>query len=506
MRKILPTMFAVFILLAACSPSTPSSPPATLPPAPTLPSTPTAFVSLPVEIPTDTPEPALTEVSPAIPEIPQINLDVLLDYDDHRAEVFETIVYPNRTGIPLTYLVLAIESNFWDGAFNLASTTIDGIPVSPILDDQYMEVQLPQVLEPDAAATLKFQYTLDIPVLKDPWLGELNLTTFGYSDRQLNLSNWYPFVVPYLPDKGWLLNDPWISGEYLVYPIADYTVHLRFNDPANPPIVAASGSELPSPQTGPASNFHHYTLERGRAFAISASYDYLVSEQDAGGMLVKSYYFPEHQAAGQAVLQASAQAIQAFSEKLGPPPHPTLSAVEADFDDGMEFSGMYFLGKEYYESYDGTPMNYATLLAAHETGHQWWFERVASDQAKEPWLDEALTTYSELVFLEAVYPELASWWWSFRVDGFEPEGWVDTSIYSGGRFRPYVNAVYLRGAHFMHDLRTRMGDEAYFAFMRDYLARMDGWIATKENFMTILHEHTSADVSDIIAEYFQDPR
>ena len=39
------------------------------------------------------------------------------------------------------------------------------------------------------------------------------------------------------------------------------------------------------------------------------------------------------------------------------------------------------------------------LLAAHETGHQWWFERVASDEAKEPWLDEALTTYSELVFL-----------------------------------------------------------------------------------------------------------
>jgi len=506
MLKILPVLVVPLILLAACAPTPPATPIETPIPEATLPTTPTLPVSLPAEIPSDTPAPTYTEAPPAIPEIPQIKLEVLLDYNAHRAEAVQTIVYPNRTGIPLTYLVLAIESNFWPGAFNLTSASVDGTPVTPILDEQYMEVQLPQVLAPDSGVTLSFQYTLDIPVLHDPGLGERNLTTFGYSDRQINLSHWYPFVVPYLPDSGWLLNDPWLSGEYLVHPIADYTVHLRFIDPENPPIVAASGTEQPSPQTGPASNFHHYRLERGRAFAISASYEYLVSEQDAGGVLVKSYYFPEHQAGGQAVLQASAQAIQIFTEKFGPPPHSTMSAVEADFDDGMEFSGLYFLGNEYYARYDGTPQNYATLLAAHETAHQWWFERVANDQAKEPWLDEALSTYAEHVFLETAYPGLVSWWWLFRVDGFEPKGWVDTSIYGGGKFRPYVNAVYLRGAHFLEDLRGRMGDEAYFAFMRDYLAQMSGGIATKENFLTILHQHTSTDVSDIIAEYFQDPR
>lgn len=499
-------MTAVLLMLTACSSSTPTLPSVTLPPAPTLPPTPTIAILLPGDNPTDTPALTPPKTPQGIPEIPQINLDVLLDYDDHRAEVYETIVYPNRTGIPLTFLVLAIESNFWEGAFNLASAAVDGVPVSPVLDEQYMEVQLPQVLEPDAAITLSLQFMLDIPVLRDPGPGERNLTTFGYSDRQLNLSNWYPFVVPYDLGKGWVLNDPWLSGEYLVHPIADYAVHLRFSDPVNPPMVASSGSEQPSPQTGPASNFHHFILERGRAFAISASYEYLISEEDAGGVLVKSYYFPEHQAAGKAVLQASAQAVQIFSGKFGPPPHPTLSAVEADFDDGMEFSGLYFLGSEYYARYDGTPQNYATLLAAHETAHQWWFEHVANDQAFEPWLDEAPSTYAELIFLESAYPELTVWWWPFRVDGFEPEGWVDTSIYGGGRFRPYVNAVYLRGAHFMDDLRIRVGDEAFFAFMRDYLAQMSGGIASKENFLTILGEHTSADVSDIIAEYFQDPR
>ena len=115
MLKILPLMAVTLILLAACSPSTTPPPAVTIPLAPTLPSTPTIFASLPADIPTDTPAPTLTEAPPAIPEIPQINLEVLLDYNAHRADVIQTIVYPNRTGIPLTYLVLAIEFEFLAG-------------------------------------------------------------------------------------------------------------------------------------------------------------------------------------------------------------------------------------------------------------------------------------------------------------------------------------------------------------------------------------------------------
>jgi hypothetical protein len=502
MRKIL--FLGIFLFLAGCTP-VPASPlsAATLPPTASIPSLLPTATSLP---PLETPISNLTDTPPAVPEIPQMTLEVLLDYNAHHADVNETIIYPNRTGDPLTYLVLAVEPNFWPDAFVLTSSTVDGNPVTPVMEKQYMQIQLPQVLAPDAMATLAFQYSLNIPVLGIPPDNKKNLTTFGYSDRQLNLAHWYPFVVPYLPGEGWVLHDPWLSGEHLMHDIADYTVHLHFSDPANPPTVAASGSEQPSPQVGPASNFHHYRLERGRAFAISASYDYIVSEQDTGGVIVHSYYFPEHQSAGQAVLQATVQAVQIFTEKFGPPPHPTLAAVEADFEDGMEFSGLYFLSRDYYNQYDSTPANYTTLLAAHETAHQWWFERVANDQALEPWLDEAPATYSEHVFLEAAYPALVNWWWTFRVDSYEPKGWVDTSIYSGGKFRPYVNAVYLRGAHFLQDLRDRMGDEAFFAFMRDYLAQMSGEISTKENFLTILRQHTSADVSDIIAEYFQETR
>jgi aminopeptidase N len=94
--------------------------------------------------------------------------------------------------------------------------------------------------------------------------------------------------------------------------------------------------------------------------------------------------------------------------------------VEAGFADGMEYDGLYFLGREYFAAYDGTPQNYLTALAAHETAHQWWYGLVGNDQALEPWLDEALCTYSELLFYEAVYPDLVDWWWTFRVNRFQP--------------------------------------------------------------------------------------
>jgi aminopeptidase N len=80
---------------------------------------------------------------------------------------------------------------------------------------------------------------------------------------------------------------------------------------------------------------------------------------------------------------------------------------------------------------------------------------------------------------------------------------VDSSIYDLGSFRPYTDAVYLRGAEFMEDLRVRVGDEAFFAFLKDYAAQMAYQRATAEDFFRILRQHTDVDFSDIVSSYFQ---
>jgi len=219
--------------------------------------------------------------------------------------------------------------------------------------------------------------------------------------------------------------------------------------------------------------------------------------------MVYSYYLPIYQRAGLAAMNASAQALQVFSQRFGMYPHKTLSIVMADFKDSMEFSALYFHSRSFYDLYDGTPRDYLTFVAVHETGHQWWFDQVANDQALEPWLDESLTTYSESLYYETLHPELLSLWWSNRIDFFEPTGNIDISVYDGQNDENYKHTVYFNGAHFLQDLRVRIGDQAFFSFLQDYFFQEKGRIANAGDFFRILDEHTDVDYSDIVREYFR---
>jgi aminopeptidase N len=264
-------------------------------------------------------------------------------------------------------------------------------------------------------------------------------------------------------------------------------------------VVAASG--IPEPND----DSTRYTLTAGRTFAISASPEFQTVSAQVGDVTISSYYFPTYEIytkGGQDVLQATAQAIQLYSQRFGPYPHKSLAAVMGDFNDGMEYSAFYFLSRDFYNYSNDSPQNYLTFVAVHETSHQWWFERVANDQAINPWLDESLCNYSERLYYETYYPELVSWWWPYRMYYYDPAVKVDNPIYAFSGFYPYTNATYFVGAHFLEDLRTRIGDEAFFAFLGDYAAQMNGKIAKPQDFFTILRQHTSTDFSDLIATYF----
>jgi hypothetical protein len=382
----------------------------------------------------------------------------------------------------------------WPGSFNLTALGVDGTSTTNyFLQGQKLELGLPVPLAPGNTVTISLQYSLLLPFAEqqDPSVERPRI--YGYTARQVNLANWYPFIVPYEAGTGWVLHDPWWYGEHLVYEAADYEVILK-TDPSV--VVAASGSPEPNGDST------RYTLTAGRTFAISASPEFQTVSTQTGAVTITSYYYPFYENPGKTVLNVSAQAVELYSQRFGPYPHKTLAAVMGDFNDGMEYSAFYFLSRDFYNLYDGKPMNYLVFVAAHETAHQWWFERVASDQAEHPWLDESLANYSERLFYEAYYPDQVAIWWPYRMYYYDSSVKMDISIYDGTGFQQYTNATYFRGAHFLEDLRTRIGDEAFFAFLQDYSTKMNGKIATPQDFFTILRQHTSADVSDLIATYF----
>ena len=223
-----------------------------------------------------------------------------------------------------------------------------------------------------------------------------------------------------------------------------------------------------------------------RDFAISLSDAWLATElQIANDITVTVYSFADAQIYANGiqlngadhVLQEAEKALALFEKIFGSYDRERFVIVQGDFPDGMEFTGLVFVGGAWFTSFNGGPQNYLTLISVHEIAHQWWYARVGSDSALNPWLDEALATYSEYLFIEEHYPAYKNWWWTFRVAGFFPQGMVDSDVYEFATARAYINAVYLRGVQMLHNLRVDIGDDAFFKLLRAYLSAGDGQIA-----------------------------
>ena len=490
-------LFSVICILLVTSCASPTSlpvvPTETILPATVAPPIETAFPT-DTATPTAAPQPALAR--------PQYGIDLQFNFTTKIATVNQTITYPNWTGETLNDLLLAVLPNLWSGGFTLKSLAIDNQSVTNYtLDGHKLDVQLPQPLLPGGIVTVTMSYGLVLPQMSGySNAQDVRPQIYGYTERQTNFVDWYPFVVPYQTGEGWLLYNPWYYGEHLVYDMADFDVLITFTDGAAPQI-ASSGAETDSGKSGS----RRYVLEAGRTFALSMSVYYKIAQQQVGDVTVYSYYFTYYDVPGIALLQTTIEAMQVFNEKFGPYRHKTLTAVQGDFNDGMEFSGFYFISRSYFDLYtkDPTPKNYLVIIAAHETAHQWWFDSVANNQALEPWLDEALATYSERIYYETVRPDLVRWWWDYRYFEFEKPGFVDTSIYDVGGLRPYWDTVYFTGARFLEDLRGRVGDEIFFAFLKDYYTQFEGKRATSADFFRVLREHTAADISDLMTKYFK---
>jgi aminopeptidase N len=233
------------------------------------------------------------------------------------------------------------------------------------------------------------------------------------------------------------------------------------------------------------------------------------------GVVIDLYYFPKTQPAkgadGSAIdgaqhsLDTARGAINLYSRLYGPAPFKRIVVVEADFPDGMEFSGLVFVGHQWFAAYDGKPDSWVTMITAHEVAHQWWYSLVGNDQSTAPYLDESLAIYSEVLYMEDRYPALVPWWWSYRIKLWQPIGSVDSTVYDFQGERLYINAVYLRGALMLQEIREKIGNDAFFKWLHDYETANEGKIATPLEFWGALAESDYAKTSEIRARYLHQP-
>ena len=434
------------------------------------------------------------------------DLEVNLDYAEHLLSVKEIIIFTNSTQTTFPSIPLIIEPNRFPNTFQLDSMSmLDGLRVTNYqLKDRRLTINLSNPLDPGEKLGLVISYRLRLPNTSK--LVNIRPYPFGYTYLQVNLGDWYPFIPPYLSGKGWIIHEPALYGEHLVYEIAHFNVNIRITGKITDLVIAASA---PAEVSG---EWRHYFHPAARTFAWSVSPHYQVVTQTvelpgSPSITVLSYHFPFYQEAGARVADTLSKAVSLYPDLFGVGyTHSYLSAVQADFLDGMEYDSLFFLSKDFYNWYNGTDQGFLVALTAHETAHQWFYGLVGNDQALKPWLDEALCTYSERLFYEHFYPEALDWWWTYRINYYNPSGWIDMTIYDApqtpGQYRSYRDAVYLNGALFLEELRNVVGDQTFFGALRAYLAQHIYQLGDSESFFLIFNQHTGKDLDALICKYF----
>jgi len=422
----------------------------------------------------------------------QYKLDLTLDYYSKFGNVTENILYTNRTDTTMDEILLLVPPRDFANAYHQQGLTGDRV-ASFREDGVRTYVKLDPPLAPLESTNLNIIFRLVPPAHEG---------VFGQTNRQLNLSDWYPLIPPYNPETGWIAynritdHNNIIIGEYVVQETADFEVSLTL---INQPELIEVAASAPAVEVN---GVRHYSLPTARAFAFSISDSYFEHEIVHNGTRIRTYLFMNHRDKAEAICEIARQALALYEELFYPYPREMISIVAGDFLHNMEMDGMFMLSHKVIDFHKSGERNNLTILTAHELLHQWFYSLIGNNSFKEPWLDEAMATYAEALYFERYHPESVDWWWRNRVTEYSPSGYVNSNISEIGDYESYRGAVYLNGALFFRDLRNTVGDEAFFAALKEY-AIVNTWkIANRDDFFKAFSNHSDTNLSGLMYQYF----
>ena len=192
-----------------------------------------------------------------------------------------------------------------------------------------------------------------------------------------------------------------------------------------------------------------------------------------------------------------------FSERIGPYSYEKLANVQSNFGGGgMEAASAIMYAPN---SVSGTrPVRWRNVVI-HEIAHQWFGNAVTESDWNDVWLSEGFATYFTLLFIEHAYgrDEFAAGLRDSRktvLDFYAKTPGYRVVHEKLADMTHVTNAMtYQKGSWVLHMLRQQMGDDRFWAGIRDYYARFRNANASTTDFRLAMERASGQD----LAPFFQ---
>jgi len=184
-------------------------------------------------------------------------------------------------------------------------------------------------------------------------------------------------------------------------------------------------------------------------------------------------------------------------------PYPFLEYVvvvaDDDLDDPIEAQGMAVFGRNHV---DGQRTH--ERLVAHELAHQWFGNSLTVADWRHIWLNEGFATYAEWLWSAVSGGPSADTHaahWHARLTA-QP---ATITVANPGVDRMFDPVVYKRGALTLHALRTKVGDPAFFALLRSWVAEHQYGTVTTDEFRTHARRFAPGAIDDLLTAWLDCP-
>lgn len=501
------------------TPVAPSRTPTALPPTPTPPPpTATPDPAVPFAAPPSEPRahaavmiPAALSYLDALSDAPRYQIAATFDPAAMTLRGTERVRVVNRAGLALgeVYFRLYPNAGRLYGPARVELVRVADGSGEPWTweaagDASIVQVRLPSAWEPGAELTLVLEWQATIPAEEgQPWTREQGYGIFRKAKGLVVLAEWFPMLAVY-ESEGWRLDAVPEWGDPVYSEIALYEVWLTAPETY---AVIGTGSEVATAQTGD-SVTHAFRSGPARDFFVALSPNASVATTRVGDVTVRSFAYAAHAAWGKEALAAAQDALSVFNNRFGPYLYRELDVVEAPLIGllGMEYPGVVLISDALYTPAEKWRLD---ITVAHEVAHQWWYGVVGNDILREPWLDEALATFSSGVYVQDAmgadafrtqYDQ-----WVARYETGERNGAVGAVTWPVGRFRTswdYVTTVYYKGAIALQTLRTEIGDDALFGALRRHYERSRFKVAQGQDLLDLVEQAAGRDLDAFYRQWF----